>query len=93
MIAAPPFLPKIHVMVSPSIQQESIRNSADSMLLSAPDSLFVSITKNHGFDSDELPITPTLASTTHKSRPHSFGIDGLDSLKFTYKVCYSVKEA
>ncbi|OAY57168.1 gamma-tubulin complex component 5 isoform X1 [Manihot esculenta] len=68
------------------ILQESIRNSADSMLLSAPESLFVSITKNHGFDSDELPITPTLASTTHKSRSHSFGLDGLDSLKFTYKV-------
>ncbi|KAF2300532.1 hypothetical protein GH714_013962 [Hevea brasiliensis] len=50
------------------------RNSADSMLLSAPDSLFVSIIKNHGFDGDELPISPTLASTTHKSRPHSFGM-------------------
>ncbi|XP_057993655.1 uncharacterized protein LOC110635596 isoform X2 [Hevea brasiliensis] len=73
------------------ILQESIRNSADSMLLSAPDSLFVSIIKNHGFDGDELPISPTLASTTHKSRTHSFGIDGLDSLKFTYKVSWPLE--
>ncbi|KDP33175.1 hypothetical protein JCGZ_13440 [Jatropha curcas] len=73
------------------VLQESIRNSADSMLLSAPDSLFVSIIKNHGLESDELPSTPNLASTPRKIRPHSFGIDGLDSLKFTYKVSWPLE--
>ncbi|XP_015582101.1 gamma-tubulin complex component 5 isoform X2 [Ricinus communis] len=73
------------------ILQESIRNSADSMLLSAPDSLFVSITKSQGFDGDELPSTPTLTSTPRQSRSHSFGIDGLDSLKFTYKVSWPLE--
>ncbi|CAK7323914.1 unnamed protein product [Dovyalis caffra] len=74
-----------------TILQESIRNSADGMLLSAPDSLVVSITKNHGFDSDELPNTPKLSSTPRKSRLHSFGIDGLDSLKFAYKVSWPLE--
>lgn len=74
-----------------TILQESIRNSADGTLLSAPDSLVVSITKNHGFDSDELPNTPTLSSTPRKSRLHNFGIDGLDSLKFTYKVSWPLE--
>ncbi|KAJ6317106.1 hypothetical protein OIU78_020228 [Salix suchowensis] len=50
-----------------TILQESIRNSADGTLLSAPDSLVVSITKNHGFD------------------------NGLDSLKFTYKVSWPLE--
>ncbi|KAH8486171.1 hypothetical protein H0E87_027586 [Populus deltoides] len=74
-----------------TVLQESIRNSADGTLLSAPDSLVVSITKNHGFDSDELPNTPTLSSTPRKSRLHNFGIDGLDSLKFTYKVSWPLE--
>ncbi|KAB5519015.1 hypothetical protein DKX38_023334 [Salix brachista] len=74
-----------------TILQESIRNSADGTLLSAPDSLVVSITKNHGFDSDELPNTPTLSSTPRKSRLHNSGIDGLDSLKFTYKVSWPLE--
>ncbi|KAG5252365.1 gamma-tubulin complex component [Salix suchowensis] len=74
-----------------TILQESIRNSADGTLLSAPDSLVVSITKNHGFDSDELPNTPTLSSTPRKSRLHNFSIDGLDSLKFTYKVSWPLE--
>ncbi|XP_065849250.1 uncharacterized protein [Euphorbia lathyris] len=69
------------------ILQESIRNSADSMLLSTPDSLFVSISKNHGFDGDEQPSTPTHASISHNSRPHS----SLDSLKFTYKVTWPLE--
>ncbi|KAI4316746.1 hypothetical protein L6164_024694 [Bauhinia variegata] len=69
-----------------TILQESIRNSADRMLLSAPDLLVVSITKNLGVDVEEQPITASIASTPHKSRANSFGIDGLDMLKFTYKV-------
>ncbi|KAK7283318.1 hypothetical protein RIF29_12752 [Crotalaria pallida] len=69
-----------------TILQESIRNSADCMLLSAPDSLTVSITKNV-VDSDEQAITAgVVLSTPRKSHVHSFGIDGLDMLKFTYKV-------
>ncbi|KAI9113348.1 hypothetical protein K1719_015873 [Acacia pycnantha] len=68
-----------------TILQESIRNSADCMLLSAPDSLVVSITKNISVDSDEQSATVSV-STPHNSRAHSFGIDGLDMLKFSYKV-------
>ncbi|XLR28155.1 hypothetical protein S83_056055 [Arachis hypogaea] len=68
-----------------SILQESISNSADCMLLSTPDSLVVSITKN--VDQDEHALTAgVLSSTPHKSHINSFGIDGLDMLKFTYKV-------
>ncbi|RQP01072.2 hypothetical protein POPTR_016G000100v4 [Populus trichocarpa] len=40
---------------------------------------------------DELPNTPTLSSTPRKSRLHNFGIDGLDSLKFTYKVSWPLE--
>ncbi|KAE9609391.1 hypothetical protein Lal_00020252 [Lupinus albus] len=69
-----------------TILQESIRNSADCMLLSAPESLVVSTTKN-AVDSDEQAITAgVILSTPHKSHVNSFGIDGLDLLKFTYKV-------
>lgn len=59
------------------------------MLLSAPDSLVVSITKNPGVDSDEQPVTSSV-STPRKSRANSFGINGLDMLKFTYKVSFLV---
>lgn len=56
------------------------------MLLSAPDSLVVSITKNV-VDIDEQAITAgVVSSTPHKSHVNSFGIDDLDMLKFTYKV-------
>ncbi|MBA0600316.1 hypothetical protein Gorai_006506, partial [Gossypium raimondii] len=68
-----------------TILQESIRNSADGSLLSAPEALVVSISKTHGFDSDELSNTATVGSTPRKIRSQSYGIDGLDSLKFTYK--------
>jgi gamma-tubulin complex component 5 len=71
--------------------QESIRNSADGMLLSAPDSLVVSITKNQGVNGDQQPNAATVSSTPRKSRTHNFGIDGLDLLKFTYKVCSMVR--
>lgn len=70
--------------------QESIRNSADGVLLTAPDSLVVSITKTHDLNANEQLNTPTFSSTPRKSRTHSFGIDGLDLLKFTYKVCSSL---
>lgn len=66
--------------------QESIRNSADGMLLSAPDSLEVSITKNLVSDSDGQPNTVALVSAPRKSQTRSFGVDGLDLLNFTYKV-------
>ncbi|KAK5794964.1 hypothetical protein PVK06_036218 [Gossypium arboreum] len=74
-----------------TILQESIRNSADGSLLSAPESLVVSISKTHGFDSDELSNKATVASTPRKSRSQSYGIDGLDSLKFTYKVSWPLE--
>ncbi|GMH04061.1 hypothetical protein Nepgr_005900 [Nepenthes gracilis] len=64
------------------ILQESIRNSADCMLLSAPDSLVVSISKLHGFDGSYQP---------HKSHDHSLGIHGLDALNFTYKVSWPLE--
>ncbi|VVA95921.1 unnamed protein product [Arabis nemorensis] len=69
------------------ILQESIRNSADAMLLSSPDSLVVSISGEGCLDRDKdnkgdvIPV-----SSTRKSRINNFGIDCLDSLKFTYKV-------
>lgn len=69
-----------------TVLQESIRNSADGILLSAPDALVVSITKHHGSSVDEQLNTSILISTPRKSQGQNFGIDGLDSLKFTYKV-------
>lgn len=74
-----------------TILQESIRNSADGMLLSAPDSLVVSIAKNQAFDGDQQPNSATVVSTPRKNRVHSFGIDGLDLLKFTYKVSWPLE--
>uniref|UniRef100_A0A5B6YPJ1 Gamma-tubulin complex component n=1 Tax=Davidia involucrata TaxID=16924 RepID=A0A5B6YPJ1_DAVIN len=74
-----------------TILQESIRNSADGMLQNAPDSLVVSITKNQGVNGDEQHNTAILVSTPHKSRGQSSGIDGLDSLKFTYKVSWPLE--
>ncbi|ONI32857.1 hypothetical protein PRUPE_1G389900 [Prunus persica] len=75
-----------------TILQESIRNSADGVLLSVPDSLIVSLTKNHDLNGNEQP--PNMASqpsTPRKSRAHSFGMDGLDQLKFTYKVSWPLE--
>ncbi|XP_062101066.1 uncharacterized protein LOC133806986 [Humulus lupulus] len=74
-----------------SILQESIRNSADSVLLSAPDSLIVSLTKHPGVNDNEQSSTGSLPSTPHRSRAHIFGIDGLDLLKFTYKVSWPLE--
>lgn len=56
------------------------------MLLSAPDSLVVSITKNLVDSNEEASTAGTVLSTPHKSPVNSFGINGLDMLKFTYKV-------
>ncbi|XP_068656004.1 uncharacterized protein [Aristolochia californica] len=72
-----------------TILQESIRNSADGMLLSAPDSLVVSIIKPQPPD-DGKNIT-NLAVAPHKTRHGCFGIDELDLLKFTYKVSWPLE--
>ncbi|KAJ4909028.1 Spc97 / Spc98 family of spindle pole body (SBP) component [Raphanus sativus] len=66
------------------ILQESIRNSADAMLLNSPDSLVVSISRDSYLDKDKDDVVPV--SSTRKSRVNNFGIDCLESLKFTYKV-------
>ncbi|RWV94607.1 hypothetical protein GW17_00042834 [Ensete ventricosum] len=65
--------------------QESIRNSADGALLSAPDALVVSVTK-HGADNEETETGN--GSTPRNARNHCFGINALDILKFTYKVSW-----
>jgi len=62
-----------------NLLQESIRNSADKMLLTAPDSLVVSLATN---------ISDEGASTSKKGRAPGFGIDALDMLNFTYKVSW-----
>lgn len=66
--------------------QESIRYSADATLLSTPDSLVVSVTRNNVTIEDDQRGMPVPTSTPRKSRGQNFGIDGLDSLMFTYKV-------
>ncbi|CAH2067989.1 unnamed protein product [Thlaspi arvense] len=69
------------------ILQESIRNSADAMLLSSPDSLVVSISREGCLDKDKDDKGDVMPfSSTRKSRINNFGIDCLESLKFTYKV-------
>ncbi|KAM0951761.1 putative gamma-tubulin complex component protein [Dioscorea sansibarensis] len=65
---------------------QSIRNSADGSLLSASDSLVVSIGKNYSSD-DEDHATGNL-STPRKIRNSCFGVDALDVLKFSYKVSW-----
>ncbi|CAL9215688.1 unnamed protein product [Arabidopsis halleri] len=69
------------------ILQESIRNSADAMLLSSPDALVVSISSEGSLDRDKDDKGDVKTrSSTRKSRVNNFGIDCLESLKFTYKV-------
>ncbi|CAH8355998.1 unnamed protein product [Eruca vesicaria subsp. sativa] len=69
------------------ILQESIRNSADAMLLNSPDSLVVSISREGYLDKDKDDKGDVvILSSTRKSRVNNFGIDCLESLKFTYKV-------
>ncbi|CAA3003421.1 gamma-tubulin complex component 5 isoform X1 [Olea europaea subsp. europaea] len=70
-----------------TILQESIRNSADNVLLRTPDSLVVSMTKNPGSSEDDnLSV-----STPRKGRSQSFGIDVFDSLKFSYKIAWPLE--
>lgn len=61
------------------------------MLLSFPDSLIVSLTKNHDLNGNEQPKMASLPSTPRKSRAQSFGMDGLDLLNFTYKVSWPLE--
>lgn len=65
-----------------NLLQESIRNSADKMLLTAPDSLVVSLAKYDTHNGEEG------LSTSKKGRALGFGIDALDMLNFTYKVSW-----
>ncbi|CAA3033381.1 Hypothetical predicted protein [Olea europaea subsp. europaea] len=74
-----------------TILQESIRNSADNVLLSTPDSLVVSITKNPGSSEDDQHYMSTSVSTPRKGRSQSFGMDVLDSLKFSYKIAWPLE--
>ncbi|KAF5203567.1 Gamma-tubulin complex component [Thalictrum thalictroides] len=69
-----------------TVLQESIRNSSDGILLSSPDSLVVSITKQHDSEGNGQYNPASPLSSNLKSRNHHFGIDALDMLKFTYKV-------
>lgn len=73
------------------ILQESIANSADGTIISAPDSLVVSINKDQDLSSNELHNASILASTPRRSRGQTFGIDGLDSLTFSYKVSWPLE--
>lgn len=73
------------------ILQESITNSADHMLLSAPDSLVVSVTKPHDFDGSDQHNPATIPSTPRKNPENSLGINGLDILNFTYKVSWPLE--
>ncbi|KAL6548858.1 hypothetical protein OROHE_008703 [Orobanche hederae] len=74
-----------------TILQESIRNSADDVLLNTPDSLVVSVTRNVGFSEDELNGPSIFVATPRKGRGQSSGMDVLDSLKFTFKVSWPLE--
>ncbi|KAK9165274.1 hypothetical protein Scep_000465 [Stephania cephalantha] len=74
-----------------TVLQESIRNSADAMLLNAFDSLVVSITRQNDPDGAELHNTGSPLSTSTKGRNHCFGINALDLLNFTYKVSWPLE--
>ncbi|XP_078149160.1 uncharacterized protein LOC144544512 isoform X2 [Carex rostrata] len=65
-----------------SILQESIRNSADRPLLSAPDSLTVSVSK------EDATAEINKESTPPNFGSHNLGIDSLDKLCFSYKVSW-----
>ncbi|KAK6939560.1 Gamma tubulin complex component protein, N-terminal [Dillenia turbinata] len=75
-----------------TILQESIRNSSDRTILSAPDSLIVSISKHQELDDDDdHHSVASTVSTPKKGHDHTFGINGLDILKFTYKVSWPLE--
>ncbi|KAL2897001.1 Gamma-tubulin complex component 5 [Bienertia sinuspersici] len=73
------------------ILQESIRNSADAMILTAPDSLVVSITKSHGLDGADQHNAACIAPTPHKGHEHILGVNSLDVLNITYKVSWPLE--
>ncbi|KAI3957467.1 hypothetical protein MKW98_003188 [Papaver atlanticum] len=73
------------------VLQESIRNSADGKLLSAPDSLVLSITKQDAADGDDKNTNFSIASNNLKGRNQLFGIDALDMLSFSYKVSWPLE--
>lgn len=60
------------------------------MLLTAPDSLVVSIIKPHGLDGSDQLNAAAVASTPRKGHEHISGVNGLDVLNFTYKVCFII---
>ncbi|KAH0469340.1 hypothetical protein IEQ34_000898 [Dendrobium chrysotoxum] len=69
-----------------TILQESIRNSADNTLLSAPDSFVVSISQSDAREDEENKASNI--ATPRRVRGQFFGIDALDLLKFSYKVSW-----
>ncbi|GAB2291372.1 hypothetical protein Dimus_025630 [Dionaea muscipula] len=73
------------------ILQESIRNSADCMLLSAPDSLVVSIVKPHDLDDSDHHNLASRFTAPHRIHDPSRATDGLDTLNFTYKVAWPLE--
>ncbi|XP_021771134.1 gamma-tubulin complex component 5-like isoform X1 [Chenopodium quinoa] len=73
------------------ILQESIRNSADAMLLTAPDSLVVSIIKPHGLDGSDHQNANAIPSTPRRGHDNISGVNGLDVLNFTYKVSWPLE--
>ncbi|VFQ76629.1 unnamed protein product [Cuscuta campestris] len=73
------------------ILQESIRNSADVILLNTPDSLVVSISRNSAKTEDRKTNLALPTLTPHISRGQNIGIDSLDSLTFKYKVSWPLE--
>ncbi|KAG0479215.1 hypothetical protein HPP92_010073, partial [Vanilla planifolia] len=71
-----------------TILQESIRNSADRTLLSAPDSLVVSIAQPDTLEDEESKASNIMAAHGDRVCGRFFGIDALDLLKFSYKVSW-----
>ncbi|KAL2930358.1 Gamma-tubulin complex component 5, partial [Bienertia sinuspersici] len=63
---------------------ESIRNSADAMILTAPDSLVVSITKSYGLDGADQHNATAIAPTPHKGHERILVVNSLDVLNVTY---------
>lgn len=74
-----------------TILQESIRNSADNVLLSTPDALVVSLAKNPDMSEGEQHNPSIVVSTPRKGRARSMGMDVLDSITFTYKVSWPLE--
>ncbi|KAK1435405.1 hypothetical protein QVD17_01168 [Tagetes erecta] len=72
-----------------TVLQESIRNSADGILLSSPDSLVVSLTKMDGQQTSTS--SSFVVSSPRKARAQISRINDLDSLKFTYKVSWPLE--